>query len=490
MADQLEARKGAAFEDGLEIKVSSDKMRVTIDLDVTNLDKWNEKRIVQELAQEGIISCVNKEKISEMFAQNLFNQPVEVAKGTRAEDGKDGYVKYHIDTSRSRGTPKEREDGTADLKDLAVFVLIGKDDLLAELVDPTDGTVGKDVYGETVPCKPGKPAKLSGGKGTRLSEDGKKLHSDTDGILEGTPEKLEINPALVTEGNVGYETGNIESTVAVVINGNVLSGFKVKSTQDICVNGVVEAAEIETEGNITISAGVQGDNKAVLKAGGVITANFANEATLIARQGVLTKGGITHCNVETAGIVEAEGDRGIIVGGHICSGVMIAAQAIGSELGAKTEIELGPDMIKMEQQGRELQEKQASLEANMAKLQQVLKVLQAARATGRKLPPHQIKMAQQAITAHAQVTQQLKDITEANKELQTQLETERATQRFIHAKQIIWPGTKIRILNAQTVVKQPIQTVTMTVVDREIQTYGYRAKEKKETKGKKGKAEE
>ena len=485
MANKPEERAGAAFEDGLEIKVSNDKMRVTIDLDVQNIQKWSESRIVQELAQEGILYGVDKPKITQLFEESLFNQPVEVATGSRAEDGKDGYVKYHIDVTRTRGKPKELDDGSVDLKDLGVYTVIAKDTLLAELMPPTEGKSGKDVYGMFIEAKPGKEGKLSGGKGTRLVDDGKRLMADTDGILSGTPEKLEVDPALIVQGNVSYETGNIDSNVSVAISGNVLSGFVVKSQEDICVTGVVEAATLESEKNITISAGIQGDNRAVLKAGGVITAMFANEATLVAREGIHIDGALTHCYLETSGSVEAAGDKGVIVGGEVHAGTEIAAHVIGSELGAKTRIEVGPDILAMAQQSKELHDKRDLLEKNLAKIQQVLMLLQAARKSGQKLPVAKMKMAQQAISAHSVMTKQLQTIQKEDEELADRVSKERDIKRYIRIRNVLWPGTSIRILNAQLVPKQPIQAATLTLVDKEIQSFGYREKEEKSGKKKK-----
>lgn len=486
MAEDPKERVGAAFEDGLEIKVANDKMRVAVDIGVENIEKWSVERLIRELAAEGVLYGVDKEKIDRLFEQKLFNQNVDVAFGKRATDGTDGQVELHVDMSRARGKPKESQDGRVDLKDLGVFMVVGKDLHLAELKPPTKGKDGKDVYGTVIPAKPGKEAKLSGGKGTRLSEDGKNLYADTDGILEGTAEKIEINPALVVQGNVGYETGHIDSNVGVAINGTVLAGFSVKSKEDVCITGVVEAAEITSDKNITITAGIQGDGRAVLKAEGAITAAFANEAKLISKQGVYAKGGITHCEIECGGIVEADGPRGVIVGGDVIAGFEISANTIGSELGAKTNIQIGPDLLALEQRAKEIHDQRESLEANVAKLQQVLKILQAARATGQKLPAPKMKMAQQAIKAHSELTKQAEILTQKDEALQGRVKVERGIRRYIRVKDTIWPGTSIRILNARMTVKNPMKAVLLTLENREIETYAYRERgSKAESKKKK-----
>lgn len=469
-------RKGSAFEDGLEIKIANDKMRATVDLDVRNIDKWSPKRVTQELAQAGVLFGVDQTKIAQLFEQKLFNQPLDVAVGIRPQDGQDGYIQYHVDISRVRGKPKDLGNGRVDLKDLGVFIVIAKDQLLAELIDPTEGQAGKDVFGTEMPAKAGKEVKLAGGKGTRLSEDGKKLYADLDGILEGDKNKLEVNPALVVKGDVSYETGNIDSNVAVVVNGNVLSGFTIRSTEDICVAGVVEAATIESDKSITINAGIQGDGRAVLKAKGAISANFANESTLIANEGIYLRGGLTHCIVDTNGVIECEGDRGVIVGGEVRAGVEVSATVIGSELGAKTVLEVGPDVQAMEQELRDIQQQRETLANNQAKLQQVLMVIQQARKAGKQLPARQLAMAQQALKAHADISKKAQEMAVVAKQMEERIVKERAIQRFVHAKQVIWPGLQVRILNQRMTVKHPIQACTLAVVDREIQTFAYRGK--------------
>lgn len=474
MTEKQPERANAAFEDGLELTVSKDKMRATVEIGVENIDKWSPERLVRELGTEGVVSGVDKKKIDKLFKKKLFNQPVHVAFGTPAEDGKNGYVKHHIDVSRVRGTPKELASGGVDLKDIGVFTVIAKDQLLAELMPPTAETVGKDVYGAQVDAKPGKEAKLSGGKGTRLSADGKNLHADTDGILEGSADKIAVNPALVVQGDVSYGTGNIDGNVSVAIGGNVLAGFSVKSKEDICISGVVEAAEITSEKNIVINAGIQGDNRAVLTAGGMISAVFANEAKLIATEGVFTKSGITHCEVNATGIVETDGERGVIVGGDVNAGIEIAARTIGSELGAATSIQVGPDMAGLERRAKELGDQRKVLEANLEKLQEVMTMLQSAQTTGRRLPAHQLRMAQEKLQSHGALAKQMKEITEQEKELRQRVTKERDIKRYIRVKDTIWPGVTIRIMNASMTVKNPMKAVLLTFEDREIKTYAYR----------------
>ena len=78
-------------------------------------------------------------------------------------------------------------------------------------------------------------------------------------------EKINVFPVYEVNGDVDYNTGNIDFVGTIVIRGNVRSGFKVKADGDIRIIGSVEGAELEAAGSIEISAGIIGQNKGLLK---------------------------------------------------------------------------------------------------------------------------------------------------------------------------------------------------------------------------------
>ena len=68
--------------------------------------------------------------------------------------------------------------------------------------------------------------------------------------------------------DVGASTGDIDYDGSVVVKGNVLTGYTIKATGDIIVNGVVEGAKLVTAGKIVLKRGIQGKGQASLEAGG------------------------------------------------------------------------------------------------------------------------------------------------------------------------------------------------------------------------------
>ena len=65
-----------------------------------------------------------------------------------------------------------------------------------------------------------------------------------------------------------------------MIKGMYLQDFS-KAAGDISVSGIVEGATIIADGDITFNRGVQGMNKAVIKAGGNIVSKFIESASSV-----------------------------------------------------------------------------------------------------------------------------------------------------------------------------------------------------------------
>ena len=59
---------------------------------------------------------------------------------------------------------------------------------------------------------------------------------------------------------MGPATGNIDFLGSVIVLKRK-SGFTIKASGDIEINGIVEAAKIEAGGNITVKRGIQGKAK-------------------------------------------------------------------------------------------------------------------------------------------------------------------------------------------------------------------------------------
>jgi uncharacterized protein (DUF342 family) len=158
--------------------------------------------------------------------------------------------------------------------------------------------------------------------------------------------------------DVGLATGNVYFEGDVAISGDVASGMRVVATGNVHISGTVEAAYIESAGDIVIAQGVIGRGEvlmadgsvsptaAYLKAGRTVQARFLNNVFVEAGESVEIAEAVTHCHVRAFGevVVGAESAKhGQIIGGRTKARDSIQAQALGSQGGVKTHIEVGAD---------------------------------------------------------------------------------------------------------------------------------------------------
>lgn len=487
MSGEKTASREPGLPDGISFMVSASNMRASVELDLEHAEDWSPERVREYITSEGVVYGTDEQAITAIFDKKTFNQMVVVAKGSPAKKGEDGSIRYHIDVHCLRGRPRVLETGRVDHRDLGLFQAVEQGQLLTERIAPTPGVPGRDVYGNEIPAIDGKEAKLTGGKNTKVSEDGNQLVAATDGCLTGTPEKIEVTPTLTVSGDLDYKTGNIASNVAVIVSGAVLPDFSIKSDADVNIVGLVDAAEISSGGRIAINAGIQGGGKAVLSAEKEILARFANEATLRAKGDIVVQGPVTHCHIEAQAHLIVEGGKGIILGGRIHADHGVTADAIGSEMGVKTLIIVGPQLRELNERISSLEEKRNSLVPNVARLRQLLQVLAKINEKKGGLPPDKQALAVRVKKTFDDLTEDIKQIETTMQQLIAKRGEKTQVHRTVNVKGTTWPGTQIRILDKVFAPKTPMKGCTFTIIDNEIQTFAYRApgetKEKEKEQG-------
>ncbi|MFH1738863.1 MAG: FapA family protein, partial [bacterium] len=249
------ASKQADQGEGLSLMVSDSKMHASAEIGLKFAEKWSPERVCEYISSLGVTFGIDEKAIKNLFKKKIFNKTVVVAKGEPPKNGANGSIRYHIDVDCLRGRPRAVQNGSVDHKNLGLFQAVIEGELLAERIEPTKGTPGRDVYGNEIAAADGKEVKLAGGKNTALSDDGNRLHASVEGCLTGTPTRIEVNPSMIISGDVDYKTGNLVSNVAVVISGGVLAGFCITAEEDVNITGLVDAAEITSGGRIAINAG-------------------------------------------------------------------------------------------------------------------------------------------------------------------------------------------------------------------------------------------
>ena len=365
------------------------------------------EEIQKDLKNIGVISGISEEAIRLFLLEKRYFETYVLAKGTKAREGSDGYIEYTFNTSL-KPTPKMNEDGTVDFHTLENVNHIKSGDVVAILHPEDRGDNGTDILGRPVYPRKVKRAVFRYGKNMEVSEDKLKFGHVT---LEN--DKVFVSNVLELV-DVDASTGDINYSGSVMIKGNVLAGFSVKAAGDISVSGIVEGATIIADGDITFNRGVQGMNKAVIKAGGNIVSKFIESASSVEAGGNIESDSILHSKVRAKGTIKASGRNGLIVGGEVRSICLVEAKNIGNEMGTATVVGVGVDPA-AKKRVDELKTSLQKLGDSKIQLNQIMTALRKKQEIEGKLAPDKVELQQKTMRNLVMIE---KDLTEQKNELE------------------------------------------------------------------------
>lgn len=404
--------------------------------------------ILSYLKEQGIVYGILTEHIKDFCENKKYFLDLVCARGLSPEDEENGQLDYLFEKEKNF-MPAERDDGTVDYRDLGVVQNVKKGDKLCRIIPPKPGKDGVDVYGNPVACKKGKFPSFPQGKNTVASEDGLTLLADVDGCIEYKNATLNVSEVFNIRGDVDSSSGNIDFIGTVIIQGDVLEGFSVKAGGDINVRGMVEGAMLRADGNIAIACGMNGMSRGKLIAGGSISAQYIENAT-VECEGDLRADVILNSIVNAKNSVLVQGRKGLLAGGKCQAGLSVIANIVGSG-GARTEVTILSAVLDGLLTGKE-GENLASVQAELAEEQQNLQTLTSqvqTIAVFLKKDPHSLKAKKLYKNANSQkestqsrieyLTTKINAMGEADKNNLTALDYK------IVALKRIYAGTRIAI---------------------------------------------
>lgn len=396
---------------------------------------------------------LDKDLLMNILEEKIINKKTLIAEGQSPIDGKNGKIKYLFDMEKPL-LPKLRKDGTVDYRELDAINRVKKDQILAELILPTDGSPGFKVNGEEIPCKKGKTPKFKYGKNIRLSSDGKSLLGDCDGLVEIKNGKVSVSDLLQIE-NVDSSIGHIKFDGNVIVDGDILNGFYVKATGSVEVKGAVEGGFIQSNENILIRQGIQGYNKLTIDADGNLGTKFI-ENSIVHTEGNIISEAIMHSNVYSHSCILVLGKRGLIVGGISKAACEIRARIIGSSMCTSTTLEVGVNpALKLEHD--ELKEKIKVARNNLYRIQESLSILEPLNKA-KKLNQKQEKLYEKFTKAKLSLNIEINNFKKRAYDIKTEMD--RNSKGKIKVSDIIYPGVKVVIGNAHMFIKDEMKRCT------------------------------
>jgi uncharacterized protein len=403
--------------------------------------------------------------------EEYFFNKVSIAVGDTAVNGTDGQVvmAVELDDDANR-KPLEMADGKVDYKDLNRLSNVRKGQLVASIIPPKPGTPGKTVTGEEIPFKPGKEARFKVGKNVLVDNSQTLMYAAIDGLVTLTDKnKINVFPVYEINGDVDYSIGNIDFVGTVVIRGNVLTGFTVKSDGDIRVVGGVEGAELISGGSIEITGGIIGYNKGHVTAGGNVKVSFIQEGNVMAGQDVIVSQSIMHSNIRAGRDVICSGTKGLIVGGVIQAGEKVSARTIGNTMSTATSIEVGV-LPELRNEMNELRNQLRLLMENADKTNKALYLLNQLATNGQLSPD---KVALRVKLNATKQSQSREESAVKSRVLEIERLLEDTGKAKVEAVKTIYGGAKIVIGRYTRFVKDPAERVVFTYSEGDINMSPY-----------------
>jgi len=327
---------------GVYWAVSDDGLHVACKVDDPENLSATPAEVVRSLQKKGIVAEVDMLQLTQIIEQKNTSGDI-IVRGESPSPPTPGKIEFYVDPSLLDQSPVMDESGNVDYKNLKMFQSVVKGEPILRKHDPVPGTRGFDVFGKTIPPKEPDQVFLPVAEGIEVLEGGYLAVAAVDGCVTKVHERLCVMQLFHVGGDVSYKSGNIDFNGSVDISRDVLSGFKVKVTGDVVVRGVVEAAEIEAEGNIDILGGFQGAGRGRLIAGGNISLRFANDGHIEAGGDVIVQSQLQNCEVIAGNRIRVEGGKGTIVGGRARAENGIVTSNLGSKMGVHTVIQIGMD---------------------------------------------------------------------------------------------------------------------------------------------------
>lgn len=321
----------------INIQISDDGMKAYFFVkDIYNSTiSPNDIRIAADEA--GIKYGLKKDIFEKMPFVDGDKEKLTIAVGKPPKHKKDGELVWYIENNHPL-QPTINESGRADFKMLHQFEEVKRGQELVSKVPPTMIEPGTAVTGEEIHY-----LKISSdvpsGNNVMVSNDGLSLKAEMDGYIFWKDGVIHVDNMYQIRGNIDYHTGHIKFNGTVLIGGDVKSGFRVEATDNVFIQGNVEAADVlSKKGDVIVQLGIVGMKKARIMAGGSVRCGYIQDSTVGARKDVQVERYIMNSSITSGGRIFAEHNEGLIRGGSLSAGEKIIANEIGSEQGLATEV--------------------------------------------------------------------------------------------------------------------------------------------------------
>ncbi len=341
MEQEAEDAPPSIENNGSYIKIAQDNMTAWMYLvePGEGKDNYTMEEFENFLKKKGIVTGYHHSNMAAMIKKRVYEREIVVARGQAAIEGKDGYYEYKFDPDQSRA-PKVLEDGRVDYTSMSSLANVRKGDVVAIYHHAREGQDGYNIKGKAFKARRVKEAQPLKGTDIYTEENPDVYLAQKSGKIELKNGKIDIQAVHEIKGDLTLITGKVEFYGDIIVTGNVESGVVIRAGRNIEIRGTVEAANLFAGGNILLSRGIQGAQRAKVSAKGDIFADFI-EHTIMVAGGNVQANSIINSKISADGEVTLTGARGTIIGGYTHAMKGIEATEIGNSVEVRTVVHAG-----------------------------------------------------------------------------------------------------------------------------------------------------
>ena len=227
-----------------------------------------------------------------------------------------------------------REDGTIDFRERGGIPQVRQGDVLAVKKNVVQGKAGKNIFNDLI--RPPEDIRLKAGKGAYLSEDRLQVIAAVSGHPKISRDGvIFVYQSYVIQGDVDFETGNIDYQGDVIIKGCVQNGFKVKANNIKAES--TDGAILMAEGDVTITQGI---TDSTISARGSLSARFVQTSKISCLGDFKSDKEVVDAHLECSGRAVI---NGVVIHSTISAKMGVYANQIGMEKAAPSTICVGID---------------------------------------------------------------------------------------------------------------------------------------------------
>ncbi len=438
---------------GISIALSDDKLQASVLVSKSAATALDEAKLHAALKEAGITITTDTQQRVEEFvklvedSESTPNEPFLIAVGTPAFEGKN--EEFVWDEAYSKNAQEWQGDDPVNHYSFNSIVTVEANALIGTIAPLQPPESGRNVVGEIIePVGEPKPLGLHPSIKRDINEPSQ-LFAGVSGKVVCKNQTLIIEEVVSIDGDIDFESGNIDASTSVFISGSIHDKFSVKSRKSITVGGAIEAAYVEVADEICVRGGILGRNQGKVRCGGPLTAKFAAEAYLHVGDDLTIAKELMNCRTFTKGKLLAT--NAAVIGGTHFAAQGMAIDTIGSDANVPTRLAVGVhpavygEIIALEQSTKPKLQTIEKIRTSVGPLMNNLK----------RLNPAQREQATELLFKADEIEMEVNEIKEAATRKLTEGASDQPVSLFV--QHIIYPATVISIDNRMTTINKPMK---------------------------------